>query len=266
MMIATEPPVADLAEMPGDTCYDPRAFGQMMRLVTDLRRMYRERNEALQEVSRAHHEALFRLALAAETRDDETGVHIVRIGFLAEALALAAGMSAGEAAMLRQAAPLHDVGKIGIPDGVLKKPGPLLADERAVMDQHPALGASILGQSRIPLFRMAADVALTHHERWDGTGYPNRLSGEQIPLGGRLVAVVDFFDALTMDRCYRKAFTDQRALDMLRAQRGHAFDPRLVDVFLEAAPRFIALRDRINALQPRFSVLQQGLPEAAMPA
>jgi putative two-component system response regulator len=257
MMIAPE--LAPVTEV--DTnCFDPNAFGQMMRLVTDLRRLYQERNEALQEVSRAHHEALFRLALAAETRDDETGVHIVRMGFLAEALAREAGLGSEEAAMLRQAAPLHDVGKIGIPDGVLKKPGPLLAEERAVMDQHPELGAGILGQSRIPLFRMAADVALTHHERWDGTGYPHRLGGEAIPLTGRLVAIVDFFDALTMDRCYRKAFSDRTALDMLREQRGRAFDPRLVDVFLGATPRFVELRDRINAVQPRFTALQEGLP------
>jgi len=257
MTIATEPaPLEDV-----DTnCFDPKAFGQMIRLVTDLRRLYQERNEALQEVSRAHHEALFRLALAAETRDDETGVHIVRMGFLAEALAREAGLGVGEAAMLRQAAPLHDVGKIGIPDGVLKKPGPLLAEERAVMDQHPELGAGILGQSRIPLFRMAADVALTHHERWDGTGYPNRMSGEAIPLTGRLVAIVDFFDALTMDRCYRKAFSDGVALGMLREQRGRAFDPQLVDVFLGATPRFVELRDHINAVQPRFTALQDGLP------
>ncbi len=263
MMLTTEHELAAHAEAPGDTCFDPGAFGQMMRLVTDLRRLYRERNEALQEVARAHHEALFRLALAAETRDDETGVHIVRIGFLAEALALAVGRKADEAAMLRQAAPLHDVGKIGIPDDVLKKPGPLLADERAVMDQHPVLGAGILGQSRIPLFHMAADVALTHHERWDGSGYPHRLAGGAIPLSGRLVAVVDFFDALTMDRCYRRAFSDEKALEMLAAQRARAFDPRLVDAFLAEAPSFMALRDRINAARPRFGALRDGLPEPA---
>lgn len=240
-------------------CFDPTAFQQMLRLVTDLRRMYRERNEALQEVSRAHHEALFRLALAAETRDDETGVHIVRMGFLAEALALEAGMDAEGAAMLRQAAPLHDVGKIGIPDGVLKKPGPLLAEERAVMDQHPALDAGILGQSRVPLFQLASAVALTHHERWDGSGYPSGLAGEDIPLSGRLVAIVDYFDALTMDRCYRKAFSDAEALRMLRDQAGRAFDPRLVEIFLAAAPRMIALRDHINQTEPRFTALQEGL-------
>lgn len=260
-----EPPRAQTAPEPGDEreatshCFDPQAFGQMLRLLGDLQRLYRERNEALDEVAAAHHEALFRLALAAETRDDDTGVHIVRMGFLAEALARQLGLDAEEAAMLRQAAPLHDVGKIGIPDGVLKKPGPLLAEERAIMDQHPRLGAGILGQSRIPLFRMAAEVALTHHERWDGSGYPQRLQGEAIPLTGRLVAIVDFFDALTMDRCYRPAFDDETALRMLREQRGRAFDPRLVDAFLDTTPVFVALRDRINTLQPRFTALRHGL-------
>lgn len=244
-------------------CFDPAAFAQMQRMVTDLGRMYRERNEALEEVSRAHHEALFRLALAAEYRDDDTGAHILRVGFIAEALALLAGMSAPQAAMLRKAAPMHDVGKIGIPDRVLKKPGPFDADERQVMNQHPGMGAHILGSSRIPLFRMAAEVALAHHERWDGKGYPAGLSGEAIPLPGRIAAIADFFDAVTMDRCYRNAFSDERALEMLRAERGLAFDPMLVDTFIDHAARIIGLRDRVNQLSPTFADLVAGLPDHA---
>lgn len=243
---------------PPDNCFDDAAGAQLERLVIDLGRMYRERNEALQEVAQAHHDALFRLALAADFRDDDTGTHIVRMGFIAEALALALGRPSGWAAMLRKAAPMHDIGKIGIPDDVLKKPGSYNDVERAVMNQHPRIGADILGQSRIPLFKMAAEVALTHHERWDGQGYPNRVAGEAIPLTGRIVAVVDFFDALTMDRCYRPAFPDARALEMLREQRGRAFDPLLVDVFIAHLVPLVALRDRINRLRPSFIDLVNG--------
>ncbi len=227
----------------------------MERLVADFGRMYRERNDALQEVARAHHDALLRLARAAEFRDDDTGVHIVRMGWLAWALALRLGMDERQALMLRQAAPMHDVGKIGMPDAVLKKPGKLTPEERAVMNEHPRMGADILGRSRIPLFQLAAEVALAHHERWDGKGYPSGLAGEAIPLSGRIVAVVDFFDALTMDRCYRPALADDVALDMLRQERGAAFDPQVVDAFLAAAPDMLALRDRITRERPGLETL-----------
>lgn len=239
--------------------FDPAAFAQMQRLVSDLGRMYRERNEALEEVTRAHHEALFRLALAAEFRDDDTGAHIVRMGFIAERLAMLAGESRERAAMLRCASPMHDVGKIGIPDHVLKKPGRYEPEEREIMNQHPVMGARIMGSSRIPLFQLAAQVALTHHERWDGRGYPHGLAGEDIPLCGRIAAIADFFDALTMDRCYRTAFSDERARDMLQAESGHAFDPRLMALFVQHLPEFVALRDRVNQSRPSFADLVAGV-------
>lgn len=250
--------------LPTQAFVDPAALAQMECMVQDLGRMYRERNEALEEVAHAHHEALFRLALAAEYRDDDTGAHIVRMGFLAEQLGLLAGMDPVDAAMLRKAAPMHDVGKIGIPDRMLKKPGAFDADERQIMNGHPAMGAAILGSSRIPLFQLAAEVALAHHERWDGTGYPARLAGEAIARSGRIVAIVDFFDALTMDRCYRPAFSDERALKMLEAESGRAFDPHLVGLFLAHADEMRALRDRINQAQPSFADLVVGvkLPSA----
>jgi putative two-component system response regulator len=244
---------------PPDGCFNPEALAQMECMVQDLGRMYRERNEALEEVTRAHHEALFRLALAAEYRDDDTGAHIVRMGFLAEQLGLLDGMDTDQAAMLRRAAPMHDVGKIGIPDCVLKKPGAFDAHERHIMNGHPAMGAAILGSSRIPLFQLAAEVALSHHERWDGSGYPAGLAGEAIARSGRIVAIVDFFDALTMDRCYRPAFSDERALQMLQAERGRAFDPQLVDLFLAHADAMRALRDRINQVHPTFADLVDGV-------
>ncbi|NCT84552.1 MAG: HD domain-containing protein [Comamonadaceae bacterium] len=244
-------------EQHGGCVFSEAAAAQMERITMDLGRMYHERNEALREVSRAHHEVLLRLSLAADVKDDDSGVHIIRIGYLAEALALALGEPAAFARMLRRAAPMHDIGKIGLPDEVLKKPGAYTPAERAVMNGHPAMGAEILGRSRVPLFQMAAEVALGHHERWDGSGYPGGLAGEEIPLCARIVAVADFVDALTMDRCYRRAFADEQALGMLAQQRGRAFDPRVVDAFLAQAPALLALRDRINAQPPSFEQLSE---------
>ena len=258
-----EPPAATLAET-DSRCFTDDAGAQMERLVADFGRMYRERNDALREVAKAHHDALLRLSRAAEFRDDDTGVHIVRIGYLAWALALAAGERPDWALLLRQAAPMHDVGKIGVADRVLKKPGPLDAGERAEMNEHPRIGAEILGRSRIPLFQLAAEVALGHHERWDGTGYPAGLAGEDIPLSARIVAVVDFYDALTMDRCYRPAFSEARAREMLLEQRGRAFDPRLVDLFIEHADEMQAIRERVLEQGLGFDDLSQ--PESALPA
>ncbi|WP_343622357.1 HD-GYP domain-containing protein [Roseateles puraquae] len=240
-----------------DRSFDDAASAQMERIVQDLGRMYHERNEALREVTRAHHEALLRLARAADYRDDDTGVHMMRIGYLAEALAVRLGEPEGFARMPRRAAPMHDVGKIGIPDAILKKPGAYTPEERAQMNQHAQMGADILGRSRVPLFQLAAEVALTHHERWDGSGYPRGLVGEAIPISGRIVAVVDFFDALTMDRCYRKAFSDEVALGMLVQQRGVAFDPRIVDAFASHVDDMTALRERINANPPSFEQLAE---------
>ncbi|TXH62925.1 MAG: HD domain-containing protein [Burkholderiaceae bacterium] len=231
------------------------AQAQLERVTADFGRMYRERNEALRALARAHHEALLRLSVAAEFRDDDTGIHIVRMGFLAEALALAMGQNPAWARLLRMAAPMHDVGKIGVPDAVLKKPGPLTTEERTVMNRHAEMGAEILGASDVPLFRLASEVALSHHERWDGQGYPRGVSGTAIPLSGRIVAVVDYFDALTMDRCYRPAIADDTALAMLERERGRLFDPAVADAFLAHADGMMALRDRINERRPQFSAL-----------
>ena len=246
-------PTGDLT--PPTAFTDHVAMAQMERLATDMRQVYRRHKAALAEVTQAQHDALVCLAVAAGHRDDDTGTHIVRMGIVAEALALALGEPPAWARLLRQAAPMHDIGKIGIPDAVLKKPGPLTPEERLVMNGHAAIGAQILGESRSPLFQLAAEIALAHHERWNGSGYPSALAGAAIPMAGRIVAVVDFFDALTMDRCYRPAFADEVALEMLRAERGRAFEPVIVDTFLEHAAALIALRDRLNAQPPAFSEL-----------
>ncbi|APW37243.1 phosphohydrolase [Rhodoferax koreense] len=235
--------------------FDEAAARQMEQFIADFGQMYRERNQALREVALAHHQALLQLAVAADFRDDDTGVHIVRIGFLAEALALKLGQSLSFARMLRKAAPMHDIGKIGTPDCVLKKPGSLSAEERSEMNRHPVIGAEILGRSRIALFQLAAEVALTHHERFDGRGYPAGLVGHAIPLSGRITSVVDFYDALTMDRCYRPAFNCATALEMLQAERGGAFDPEIVDTFVAHAAELEEVRRTIDRKKLTFQAL-----------
>ena len=240
------------------------AQAQLERVIADLGRVYRERNDALRALARAHHEALLRLSIAAEFRDDDTGVHIVRMGFLAESLALALGQNTTWAKLLRMAAPMHDIGKIGVPDNVLKKPGPLTREERDVMNRHAQMGADILGASEVPLFKLASEVALSHHERFDGGGYPRGLAGAAIPLSGRIVAAVDYFDALTMDRCYRHALPDTQALDMMASERGRLFDPLVVDTFLARADDMVALRERINSRRPQFSALLDDEPLSAL--
>lgn len=241
--------------IPTDRRFDEEAGAQMERFVEDFGRMYRERNEALKEVTRAHHQALLQLSVAADLKDDDTGVHIIRIGYLAEALALLLGESRSYASLLRKAAPMHDIGKIGIPDNVLKKAGSLDATERHTMNQHPKMGAEILGRSRIDVFQLAAEVALTHHERFDGKGYPHQLSGIDIPLSGRITSVVDFFDALTMDRVYRPAFSLEKTMEMLQAERGKAFDPHIVDVFTAHILEMDRIRRDITEQRPSFTSL-----------
>ena len=221
----------------------------------DFGQLYRDCGEQLQQLARAHHETLLHLSVAADFKDDDTGVHIVRIGYLAEALALYLGQPPGYAGLLRKTAPMHDVGKIGTPDHVLRKAGPLSEQERNIMTRHPEVGAEILGKSHLPVFAMAAEIALTHHERYDGTGYPRGLRGEEIPLSGRITSLVDIFDALTMDRVYRPAFPVNDALRMIAAERGKALDPLVVDTFIAHADELDALRRRITNECPSFAAL-----------
>lgn len=170
------------------------------------------------------------LSRAASYRDDDTGCHIQRIGESAAMVAKAIGMSTQWCELIRRAAPMHDVGKIGIEDAILQKPGPLTPAERAVMQEHPRIGYQILHDSNgSPLTDLAAEIALAHHERWDGEGYPNRLRGEEIPLSARIVAICDVYDALRMTRPYKPAWSIERSRDYIREQAGGHFDPSLVD-------------------------------------
>jgi putative two-component system response regulator len=184
-----------------------------------------------------------RLALAAEYRDDDTFEHTERVGALAAAVAEELGLDVEDIEVLRLAAPLHDVGKIGIPDAILLKPGKLTPEEYDVMKTHTVLGARLLTGSGAPVLELGCRIAETHHERWDGNGYPNALGGEEIPLAGRIVAVADVFDALTHERPYKDAWPEEDALAEIAQGAGGQFDPLVVAAFLAVQNRKRAARN-----------------------
>ena len=194
----------------------------------------RQRTRELEE---AQGEILERLAAAAEHRDDDTGRHTLRVGEVSAAIAEALALSRETTELIRAAAPLHDVGKIGVPDHILLKAGSLTPEEFAVMKTHTTIGAAILAGGKSPLVIEAERIALNHHERWDGRGYPNGIGGDAIPLSARIVAVADVFDALTHARPYRPAWALDRVITEIRAQSGHQFDPTVVAAFLRHSAR-----------------------------
>lgn len=183
-----------------------------------------------------------RLGRAAEYRDNETGLHVIRMSHYARLLALEVGFSEQTADVLFNAAPMHDIGKIGIPDHILLKPGKLDANEWEVMKKHAAIGAEIIGDDDSQLMQTARIIALTHHEKWNGSGYPNGLRGEAIPLVGRIVAVVDVFDALTTERPYKKAWSVESAIELIQRESGQHFDPQLVALFVELLPKMLEIK------------------------
>jgi len=194
-------------------------------------------------------DTIFRLAVAAEHRDHDTGFHIHRMSEYASVLARALGLDSAYAETIRLAAPMHDVGKIGIPDAILKKPGRLTPEEYEVMKQHTIKGGEILAGAQSELLQMAQQIALTHHERFDGDGYPHGLSGTDIPLEGRIVAVADVFDAILSQRCYKPAFALEKGLEVLEQGRGRHFDPDVVDAFFGMQDDVLRIRDRYAALE-----------------
>lgn len=202
---------------------------QMQEQNHDLEQRIRVRTFELEQAKK---EILQVLSRTAEFRDDETGQHTLRVGQLAGKLGAALGMTQQEVELLEMATPLHDIGKIGIPDGILLKPGRFTPEEFEQMKMHTKIGATILEGSLFPVLQLAKTIALTHHEKWNGTGYPCGLSGEEIPLPGRIVALADFFDALTHERPYKRAWTVDEALEEIKKQSGAHFDPRVVDAFL----------------------------------
>lgn len=188
------------------------------------------------EVRQAQEEIAWRLLSAAGWRDEETGAHIHRVGRGAQIVAGKLGWPADRVASIKLAAAMHDIGKIGVPDAILLKPGSLTDAEFELVKRHTEMGASMLSGSSNPLLQMAEEIARSHHERWDGGGYPDGLSGEEIPESARIVAVIDVFDALTSDRPYRPAFELEEALEIMKEERGSQFDPRVFDAFLAELP------------------------------
>jgi hypothetical protein len=214
-----------------------------------------EKTEQLRETEM---EALVCLGKAGEYRDTDTGDHVLRVGYASYLLSKSAGFSEQDAQTLMYASPLHDLGKIGIPDSILRKPGKLTEEERQVMNSHARIGASILKHSQSRVMKMGAIVALSHHEKWNGSGIPDGLSGEDIPIEGRIVAICDVFDALISNRHYKNAWTYAEAIDYLRQNSGTHFDPDLVDLFIQNIPKIKEFSSSSNTLTN--SSLQEDQP------
>lgn len=208
------------------------------RLESEVRRkqmLVRQREEEL----------AMKLLVASGWRDQETGSHVERIGNYSSAMAEAMGWDKDQQADIRLAACLHDIGKIGIPDAILQKPGKLEEMERSVMETHTSIGESMMGHLDFPMMQMARDIAIGHHEKWDGSGYPYQRSGEEIPIEARVVAIVDVYDALSHARVYKPAFPEEKVLSILKEGSGSHFDPKLLDLFFDLLPKMREIRERV---------------------
>jgi CHASE2 domain-containing sensor protein len=235
-------------------------IGTIGMVVANYVTAFVERNAFARQLRESQLELIQRLAQAVETRDTETGEHVRRIGRLCRALALETGWAPAEAERLLHASAMHDIGKIGVPDRILLKPGKLSDDEWGVVRGHARAGAEILAGSANPLVQMAEDIARSHHERWDGSGYPDGLSGEEIPLAARICAVVDVYDALLSKRAYKEAWSVAQALSEIERESGTHFDPELVAAFLRLAPTLAGELEPSPSPQPIRSASSTMIP------
>lgn len=206
----------------------------------ELERMVEQRTA---ELTKTRQQIIHRLGRAAEFKDNETGNHVLRMSHYARLIAQAHGLSDQQTMTIFCTAPMHDIGKIGVPDAILLKPGKLDAEEWKIMQRHPTMGAEIIGKHENELLETARVIALTHHEKWDGSGYPNGLSGKDIPLEGRIVAIADVFDALVSVRPYKRALPLVEALDYMSTQAGRHFDPELMRAFDKALPEILRIKE-----------------------
>jgi len=207
----------------------------------ELEGMVRKRTEELMDTRL---EIIHRLGHAAEFRDNETGLHVIRMSHYARLIAEKLNISEDWSNLIFHAAPMHDIGKIGIPDRVLLKPGKLDDEEWEIMRRHPKIGADIIGNHDSELLKLSKEIALTHHEKWDGSGYPYGLKGEKIPLSGRIIAIADVFDALTSDRPYKRAWSVEKSVMVIDQDTGTHFDPSLIPLFHEILPKALEIKDR----------------------
>ncbi|NOT57426.1 MAG: HD domain-containing protein [Deltaproteobacteria bacterium] len=225
-------------------------YQQLQTYARDLKVAYDAEKRKSDELEQAHYTSLLRLNRAMRYKDDESASHIERLSYYAKAIALHLGLGEAQAQMISSAAPMHDIGKIGIPDAILLKKGPLSAEEWEEMKKHPALGASLLKGTPSPLLETAGKIALSHHERWDGSGYPQGLKGEAIPLPGRIIMIADQYDALRSPRPYKPAFTHERTYDIILNGDGRTlpqhFDPRLLEVFRDVHQQLATIYDGLH--------------------
>jgi len=204
-------------------------------------------HERSRELELVRKETLECLSRAAEFKDNETAMHTRRIGSYSHRLAIIAGLDSQHAVRIQETSPMHDIGKIGVPESILLKPGILNREERSIIEQHPEMGARILGKNlNSDTMKMASTIALSHHERWNGTGYPYGLDGHNIPIEGRIVALCDVFDALISDRPYKAAWPMNKILPHIISERGKHFDPTLAQFFIQHISDFIEIHDRLK--------------------
>jgi putative two-component system response regulator len=226
---------------------------QLKRYASDLRTTVTDLRTAHNELQEAYRDTIFRLVLASEYKDKDTGNHISRMSRYCTHLARRMGLSEQEIDNISYAAPMHDVGKIGIPDSIILKNGMLSDNEFSIVKSHTTIGADILENARGVVLQTAQVIALSHHEHWDGMGYPNGVRHASIPLPARIVALTDTFDALTSQRPYKTPYPIDISCDLIREQRGKHFDPEIVDLFLDSIDEFVVIKREIDKRDPEFS-------------
>lgn len=223
-----------------------RRVSSHIKLYDQRRHLQEEVKARTADLEKSHLELVDRLGRAAEYKDNETGMHVKRMSVYSKLIALELGYSQEDATQLQHAAPMHDIGKIGIPDGVLLKPGKLDAQQWEVMKTHAQIGYEILKGSQSEVLIWAAEIAISHHEKFDGSGYPNGLVGEEIPLNARIVMVADVFDALTSSRPYKKAWSEEDAIKLINDSAGSHFDPKVVEAFNTCLPEILEIKHAYN--------------------
>jgi len=237
--------VSDFVEKPFSI---PELILRINRVLKE-RYLKKEAKESHEELKQAYVDSIHRLVMASEFKDEDTGDHIVRIGEYSKLMAEKLILPPKEIEVIYLAAPMHDVGKIGIPDKIMLKPDKLTNEEFKKMMSHTTIGAKLLSRAKSGIIKTAKEIALSHHEKYDGTGYPNRISGEDIPITGRIVAIVDTFDALTSHRPYKEPYPPEKAKEIIMKERGRHFDPRITDLFMKHFDAFFQIRETIGTFE-----------------